>query len=94
MNLANLVFELKAVDWESLGIQLNIPYFVLKTIDKENASSETRKLTAMLHHWLTNCATSWKRIIEALQRLGGHAKTTASIIRHTMPLGKWFLLVF
>lgn len=87
--LRELASELKQVDWKQLGIRLDIPYDILETINKENAISESRKLSVMLQHWLNNYDNpSWDKIIEALLRLGKYAQVVARIESRTNPLGK------
>ena len=78
--LKDLVYELKEVDWYQLGIQLNVPSHILTNIKRENTGNESRKLSEVLQYWLKNePAASWKKIIQALQRIGGHGNIITSI---------------
>ena len=71
--LKDLVYELKEVDWNQLGIQLNIPRHILRNIDRENPDNESRKLSEVLQYWIDNePVASWEKIIQALQRISGH----------------------
>ena len=70
---------LKGVDWKQLGIQLNVPTHILTNIDRENPGNESRKLSAVLQYWVDNETASWEKIVEALQRIGGHANIITNI---------------
>ena len=84
-----MVSELKQVDWKDLGVQLNIPYHIIETIDKKNTQNESRKLPELLYEWRSNHVPSWEKVTEALQRLrGGYPRVVASIQSRTNPLGK------
>ena len=74
-----MVYELKGVDWKQLGIQLNVPTHILTNIDRENPGNESRKLSTVLQYWVDNETASWEKIVEALQRIGGHANIIANI---------------
>ena len=80
VKLADLVYELKGVDWYQLGVQLNVPVHVLTNIDLENRS-ESRKLSKVLDYWIKNAKleASWNVIINALQRIGGHENIIAHV---------------
>ena len=76
----DLIYELKEVDWNQLGIQLNIPRHILRNIDRENPGNESRKLSEVLQYWIDNePEPSWEKIIQALQRIGGHKNIITSI---------------
>ena len=78
--LKDLVYELKEVDWNQLGIQLNVPRHILKNIDRENPGNESRKLSEVLQYWIDNePEPSWEKIIQALQRIGRHKNIITSI---------------
>ena len=78
--LKDLVYELKEVDWNQLGIQLNVPRHILRRIDQENPGNESRKLSEVLQYWIDNePAASWEKILEALQRIGGHKNIITTI---------------
>ena len=62
---------LRKVDWHQLGTQLNIPQEELKRINEECHDID-RKMTAMLDYWINNKKISWKKILNALERIGGH----------------------
>ena len=80
LKLKDLVYELKEVDWNQLGIQLDIPRFILRNIDRENPGNESWKLSDVLQYWIDNePAASWEKIIQALQRIGGHKNIITSI---------------
>ena len=77
--LRHLVCVLKGVDWKQLGIQLNVPPHFLTNIERENPGDESRKLSAVLQYWVDNETASWEKIVEALQRIGGHANIITNI---------------
>ena len=78
--LKDLVYELKEVDWNQLGIQLNVPRHILRNIDRENPGNESRKLSEVLQYWIDNePEPSWEKIIQALQRISGHRNIITSI---------------
>ena len=78
--LKDLVYELKEVDWNQLGIQLNVPRHILRNIDRENPANEPRKLSEVLQYWIDNePEPSWEKIIQALQRICGHKNIITSI---------------
>ena len=80
MKLKDLVYVLEDVDWNQLGIQLNVPRHILRNIDRENPGNESKKLSKVLEYWIDNePAASWEKILEALQRIGGHANITTNI---------------
>ena len=71
--LKDLVCELKEVDWNQFGIQLNVPRHILRNIDRENPGNESRKLSEVLQYWIDNeSEPSWEKIVQALQRISGH----------------------
>ena len=72
------MIELKTVDWYELGIQLNVPAHQLKAIRRENPT-EPMKMAEVLQYWLDNETATWEKIIEALQRIGGHGNVVASL---------------
>ena len=77
--LKDLVYELKKVDWNQLGIQLNVPRHILRNIDRENPGNESRKLSEV-QYWIDNePAVSWEKILEALWRIGGHKNIITTI---------------
>ena len=76
--LKDLVYELKAVDWHDLGIQLDVPPHILKNIGKENPT-EARKLSEVLQYWLNNGEAHWKEIVKALKRIGNHGNIIRTI---------------
>ena len=68
------------MDWNQLGIQLNVPRHILRNIDRENPGSESRKLSEVLQYWIDNePEASWEKIIQALQRISGHKNIITSI---------------
>ena len=77
--LRDLAYELTTVDWYQLGVQLNVPEHILTQIDLENPGNESRKLTKLLQYWKRNNEASWEKIVEALQRIGGHKNVIAEI---------------
>ena len=85
--LKDLVCELKEVDWNQLGIQLDVPSHILRNIDRENPGNESRKLSAVLDYWIKNAkpAASWKMIVKALQRIEGHKNIITNIQSKYIP---------
>ena len=77
--LKDLVYELKGVDWNQLGIQLNVPTHILTNIDRDNPGNESGKLSTVLQYWVDNETASWDKIVEALQRIGGHGNIITNI---------------
>ena len=80
--LKDLVCELKEVDWNQLGIQLNVPRHILRNIDRENPGNESRKLSEVLQYWIDNAESGealWETIIIALQKIGDHKHIITSI---------------
>ena len=67
VKLAELVKELKkAMDgWYGIGIQLEVPGYVLLTIRKQ-AGSELDHLTEMLTWLADNTQLSWFKVVQAL----------------------------
>ena len=70
--------ELKTVDWYDLGIQLNAPADQLETIERENPT-ESRRMAKVLQYWLDNETASWEKVIDALERIGGHGNTVTTL---------------
>ena len=70
--------ELKTVDWYDLGIQLNVPVDQLGTIERENPT-ESRRMAKVLQYWLDNETASWVKVINALERIGGHGNIVATL---------------
>ena len=66
------------MDWNELGIQLNVPKHILNNIGKENPN-EARKLSEVLNYWLNNGDVNWKEIIKALRRIGKHENIIKNI---------------
>ena len=80
MELRDLVVVLREVDWHQLGIQLNVPKYILRNIERENPHDEARKLSEMLEYWKKNEKnTFWSKIIEALERIDDHKNIIAKI---------------
>ena len=74
IDISDLMIELRAVNWHELGIQLQVPLFILEKIDEDYRLSE-RKLSEVLGYWLRNDRSpSWDKICEALQRIGGFGR--------------------
>ena len=70
--------ELKTVEWYDLGIQLNVPVDQLRTIERENPT-ESRKMAIVLQYWLDNETASWEKVVNALERIGGHGNIVATL---------------
>ena len=66
------------VDWYELGIHLCIPSAKLNAI-KKNHNSSQGQLIQMLIYRQRNGELSWEKIIEALEKIGGHANLIISI---------------
>ena len=78
--LRDLVVVLREVDWYQLGIQLEIESHILKKIKRQNLHDELAMLTEMLEYWKDNEEDpSWQKIVEALQRIGGHRNIITEI---------------
>ena len=77
--LRDLIYVLREVDWHELGIQLKVPSYVLRNIDRENPGNESRKLSEVLQFCKENREASWEKIVEALQRIGGHGNIITNI---------------
>ena len=78
--LKDLVVVLRAVDWYQLGIQLNVPTYILRSIIEANPNNISMRLSQMLDYWKENDEDpSWERIAEAVQRIGGHRNVIAEI---------------
>ena len=71
--LAELVLVLKAVDWHSLGIQLDIEKSKLDEIDDQFSLKQIdRKRADMFGYWLDNEEyPTWEMIVKALEKMGG-----------------------
>ena len=67
----DLVYELKGVDYDALGIQLDVPYATRKSIGSDYATAD-RRLSEVIQYWINNGKQSWEEIIKALERIGGH----------------------
>ena len=75
-----MVYKLKEVDWNQLGIQLNVPRHILRNIDRENPGNESRKLSEVLQYWIANePEPSWEKISQALEKIGGHGNIITNI---------------
>ena len=80
VKLRDLTYVLREVDWYQLGIQLNVPTYILRDINEQNPHNMSRKLSQMLEYWKDNKGdTSWEKIVKALQRIGGHRNIIAEI---------------
>ena len=76
--LKDLVIVLRAVDWHKLGIQLDVPDYILTNIDVDYHHN-SRKLSEVLKYWKRNNKASWKKVVEALERIGDYGNTIAEI---------------
>ena len=71
--LKDLVVVLREVDWYQLGVQLNVPAYILRDVNEQNPHNVSRKLSKMLEYWKDNEEDpSWEKIVKALQRIRGH----------------------
>ena len=68
----------RAVDWHKLGIQLDVPDNILTNIDMDYHHN-SRKLSEVLKYWKRNSKASWKKVVEALERIGDYGNTIAEI---------------
>ena len=82
--LSDLVYELKGVNWYELGVQLDVPEYILANIDEENRT-EDRKLSKVLNYWLNNRYANWKVMVEALSRIGKHGLIITTIQSKYIP---------
>ena len=57
--------------WKRIGIQLNIPYNKLTSIEQENHGRISDCFTAMLNYWHDNTEPpfTWKTIINVLREV-------------------------
>ena len=77
--LSDLVCELKEVDWDQLGIHLNVPDHIRRNISRENPS-EDRKLSSTLSYWKRNeISPSWETIVKALKKMGNCVRIISRI---------------
>lgn len=85
VELRDMVCLLKEVDWHELGIQLKVPRHILRNINEENPHNVPRKLSQMLEYWKENNEeASWRKIVEAVQRIGGHGNIITEIVSQYM----------
>ena len=82
--LRDLVYELRGVDWNELGVQLDVPNYILRNIGIDNIT-EYRKLSEVLNYWLNNKDVNWKVIVEALSRIGKHGLIITTIESKYIP---------
>ena len=71
--LSDMAVVLNGVDWYELGIHLHVPQDKLDAIQQEHTNIR-RKLVQVLSYLLNNGEMSWEKIIEALKKIGCHAK--------------------
>ena len=74
------------MDWNELGVQLDVPTNFLTHIGKQ-CPTELRKLSEVLRYWLTNGEASWENIVNALERIGGHGYIIYTIESEYIPSG-------
>jgi hypothetical protein len=76
-----LVCRLQEVDWNQLGIQLDVPRHILKNFDRDYPHDSSRKLSEVLQYWINNePEPSWEKILQALQRIGGHRNIITNVV--------------
>ena len=78
VELKDLVIVLRAVNWHELGIQLNVPGYILTNIDVDYHHN-SRKLSEVVKYWKRNNEASWEKVVKALGRIGGHRNIIAEI---------------
>ena len=62
-----------AAKWYQLGVQLDIPSGMLKTIESNYPCDVQRCMTEVLDFWLRNAPErSWEKLTEALEAMGGY----------------------
>ena len=51
--------------WNIIGVQLNVDYGDIKSVERKEAHSDTNKLNEVLQYWSDgkSCEKSWKKII-------------------------------
>ena len=59
---------------------MKVPSHILRNIERENPSDESRRLSKLLLYWKENEKdASWSKIIAALKRIGGHGNIITKI---------------
>ena len=68
--MSELLNELKTVnDWKTLGIHLHLSVPILKSVEEDNATSNSRKID-MLNEWLkSNPEAAWEDVVSALRKM-------------------------
>lgn len=74
LSLWKVEAELKEVtNPHSLGVHLEVPPEVLKTIERDHEHDVVRQRTEVITYWLRNCAdASWSRLAAVVEKVGGH----------------------
>ena len=72
--LKALTNELKSVsDWFTLGVNLNVKHYHLKTIERSHYVDNNRCKTEMLSRWLDSTSNpNWETVAKALDQMDEH----------------------
>ena len=57
-------------NWQGLGLELEMEYSLLDTIDRDKAGDEEKCKAAMLHAWLQSGSATKSSLVDALGMIG------------------------
>lgn len=86
LNVGNLSNELSSIvtRWYALGINLGIPLYELRKIERNYPNDVDRRMTETLSLWLRYTpSASWKDVVIALQRMGENTLAERIRDKHT-----------
>ncbi len=68
-NLSNILVEV--VNWDTLGINLNIKSYKVEEIRRNKNGDVTMCKMALIDHWLrSDVKASWEKLVEVLEQMG------------------------
>ena len=76
-------------EWHQLGVQLELGLDTLTTIESNHPHDAKRCKSEVLGWWLRNAPdTSWAKLVQALEAMGGHASLTEELRKKIPPMAK------
>lgn len=74
-------------EWHQLGVQLELGLDTLTTIESNHPHDAKRCKIEVLGWWLRNAPeTSWAKLVQALEAMGGHASLTEELRKKIPPM--------
>ena len=88
LSLREIENELRDVtEWYQLGVQLELTLDTLKTIESNYPHDAKRCKIEVLDWWLRNAPeTSWEKLAQALEAMGGYASLTEELRKKIFPI--------